>query len=241
MTRAGWVIGIGLAVAAIAGCGGGASAVKPSTSGPGATPGGGEATATEEIDPGPALQETISLEVEEVPLTQVAAQIGRGRGIQIVYDNRVDKKALEIPITLRLRGTSAASALYWVTREAGLDYYVDKSRVVLASPERIGAAQQEKTKRFRAAMERRWRPAMEKELQARKITCDVQDVTLAEVLGLLCDRYGVNTVAPWDMMKTKVSVKVEDRPIGEVLDALAKATESKWTIEEEAAHFVRGN
>ena len=78
---------------------------------------------------------------------------------------------------------------------------------------------------------------MEKELQSRKITCDVQDVTLAEVLDLLRERYGVNTVAPWDLMKKKVSAKVEDRPIGEVLDALAKATGTKWTIEEEAVHF----
>ncbi len=191
------------------------------------------------VDPGLALQEKISLDVEGVPLTLVAAQLSRGRTVQIVYDDHVDKRVLETPITLRLEGVSLESVLYWTTTQAGLSYYYDETRVVLAQAGRIAPGREEQLKRFRMAMERRWRGTVEKELLERRVRLDVEDVAFSELAGEFRERYGINFVMSADLAAEQVTVKVDERPMVEALDVLGKAVGAKWTLEHEVVHFER--
>lgn len=192
-----------------------------------------------EVDPRPALQRRISLDVADIPLTQVAAQLGKGGSFEIVYDDKLDRSLLTKPVTLRLNRVTVDSLLYWVGETVGLTYYVDENRVVLTTVDRQTSARAQDLEKFRAALERRWRPAVEESLKSRKISCDVEDITLAEAAELLRTRYGVNSVASPELMETKVTVKVQERPIAEVLDVLAKSAGAGWVLEHEAVHFER--
>jgi hypothetical protein len=230
MLRDRWIwLGAWLAAAVLAGCSGGApSGPPPSMPAP--------VSAKPEVDPGLMLQQTVSLDVEEVPLTQVATQLGRGKSVEIVYDDRLDRRLLTLPVTLRLKGVTLDSALYWVC-SGQLTYYVDENRVVLTTPDRMTPQRQERLDAFRSALERRWRPALEKDILARKVSCDLKDLTLADVADNLRDRYGVNLVGAPELMQKMVTVKAENQPMRELLDGLAKSIGASWSLEHEAVHF----
>jgi len=243
LRRGGTVAAVAVMMA-LAGCRGGGTATPGGEASGTGTPPPTDATAVVEptnampgTEPAWALQQQISVEVGDVPLTQVAAQLARGKSLGIVYDDKLASGALAQPITLKLTGVSLDSALYWMATSAGLAYYFDEKRVVLTTSEMMPEERKAQLEKFRGAMERRWRGAIEKNLDSQKITCDMEDVLLGEAAGELQEHYGVNIMATRQMMLKKVSAKLEDRPMREVVDALAKSAGANWTLEHEAIHF----
>ena len=246
--RPGMIVAAVAVMIGLAGCqGGGTSTAGGGDSGSNLVPGGGaietagviekRSPTVQAIEPAWALQGKITIDVTDVTLTQVAAQISRGKSIEIVYDDKLHRERLGVPVTLRLTGVTVDSALYWMTEGTGLTYYFDDKRVVLTTAEDMTEERKAQLEKFRGALERRWRGAMEKELASQKVSCDMDELTLGDAAGELQDHYGVNIVASPELMGKKVSAKLEERPVKEVVEALAKSAGASWKLEHEAIHF----
>ena len=189
-------------------------------------------------DPRPTLMvESVSLDVEDVPVTQVVAQLARGRGIEIVHADGLNADLLARPVTVRLERVSPASALHWVLQSAGLTYTFHENWVVVTESARMSADEVDRADRFRANLDRTWRPALERDLLQNKLTVDIENIPAAEVFDLVREHYRLNCIAPPPFLRKTVTLNVEERPLVEVLDVLAEAMNARWTLEYEAVHF----
>ncbi len=190
-------------------------------------------------DPRPALLlKRISLDVEDVPQTEVAAQLARVGSISIVADKDVRPEFFEKQVSVRLKNVLVGSALYWVLEAGGLTYYFHHGQLVMTTPERVGAEQAIYSRQFRAELDRTWRPKLEKRLLRQKLSCDLADVPLPDVLDFLTRHYRVNCIASSGLLRKNVTLDVERLPMVEVLDVMAKTLGARWTLEHEVVHFT---
>ena len=184
------------------------------------------------------MVESVSLDVEEVPVTQGVAQLARGRGIEIVHGDGLSADVLARPVTVRLERVSLASAFHWMLDAAGLTYTFHENRLVVTESGRMSADEVDRASRFRVNLDRTWRPALERDLLQNKLTADLQNVPAVEVFDLLRGHFGLNCIASPTLLAQPITLNVEELPLVEVLDVIAKVMNARWTLEYEAVHFT---
>jgi hypothetical protein len=78
----------------------------------------------------------VDFEFAETPLREAVEFLGRLTGVVFEFDPELDAGQLTMPITLKVRGMSAAPSIHWILRLAELDCYASGGVLVITTAEK---------------------------------------------------------------------------------------------------------
>ena len=179
----------------------------------------------------------INVDLRNVPFQEVLQMLTSQAGVALALDGRIDDETLKKPLSLRLRKGSVYAVLRWVFRKRDLAWVVDSGEILVAPLEFIDSKVIERQKRFIERTEKTWREKAEPKLVATKMSLNVLRVPLANVLDVTAERAGLNVV--WmkdaeDQRPRRVTLKVSETTVREILDKLTAQAKLSWSLESEA-------
>jgi hypothetical protein len=179
----------------------------------------------------------LSVDLKEVPFQEVLEMLASQARAGLALDGHITAETLRRPITLKLNHSSIYAVLHWIFRKRDLAWAVDGIEIVVGPPEFIDADIRNRQLEFVAQTEEKWRELVTPKLNETPMSVDVADVPLGEVLDLVAGRAALSVVWENDAepnRSRRLSLKVDETPIPQILDKLAAGTGLTWSLEAEA-------
>ena len=173
-----------------------------------------------------ALQERISLNFADTPVTDAAAFLRDVTGVTFVVD---DVRADALPVTFRCREMKLALVLKFMLKRAELTHKVEKSGIYIATPERMAeVAKIEKGLSLDTPETR--------EVLAKAIALDFADTRMQDVCNFLGDVTGLNFVLD-TRHDPELTFKAPAIPIRDGLVYIARLTRLRVHAEDNVVVF----
>ncbi len=192
----------------------------------------------------------LSVDLRGVPLQDALEMLASAAGVGLSIDGRIEGETLREPMDLRLDRASVYAVLHWTfrrktgpgpsTTSGALDPFswAVRGRDVLVAPLKfidpeIVDAQNAFAQSTQDAWEAEARPA----LAATRLSLDVSETPLEQVLRIVAERAGVSLVWAEGAEKSRarpVSLNIEGASLADILDKLAASANLHWGLEAEA-------
>ena len=183
------------------------------------------------------LNRNFSIHLKGVPFHDALEMLAAQAGVDLALDGRITAETLRRPLTLKLRKSSVYAVLHWIFRKHNLAWAVDGREIVVASPEFIDAGVRNRQIEFAEETQKKWRRQILPKLEARRMSVDVSSVPLARLLTVIAERAKLNLVWETDAEThrgRRVTLKIADATVREILDKLLTPAGLAWSLEAEA-------
>jgi len=179
----------------------------------------------------------LSVDLQEVPFQEVLEMLASQARAGLGLDGHITAETLRRPITLKLNHSSIYAVLHWLFRKRDLAWAVDGIEIVVGPPEFIDADIRNRQIEFVTRTEETWRDLVRPKLNETRMSVDVADVPLGEVLDLVAGHADLSVV--WENnaepnRSRRVSLKADETAIPQILDKLAAEAGLTWSLEAEA-------
>ncbi|HUU43567.1 MAG TPA: hypothetical protein VMY39_02905 [Planctomycetota bacterium] len=178
-----------------------------------------------------------SIDVIDVPLVDVLEMLTSRAGVGLTVDGRVTAEALRKPLTLELRESSVYAVLHWVFRKRELAWAVDGPQVVVGPVDAMKEEVRREQQAFVARVDAAWRRKAEPVLDEVRLSLDIAGVPLVRAVDLVAERARLNVVWEPDaepLRGAPTTLKVDDTSARDILNAFARQTKTRWSLEAEA-------
>ena len=179
----------------------------------------------------------LSVDLQEVPFQEVIEMLASQARAGLALDGHITAETLRRPITLKLSNSSIYAVFHWLFHKQDLDWAVDGIEIVVGPPQFLDAGIRTRQIEFVTRTEQEWRRSAEPKLNETRMSVDVADVPLGEVVDMVGEHAGLSVVWENDAEATRsrrVSLKADGAAIPQILDKLAASAGLSWSLEAEA-------
>ncbi len=179
----------------------------------------------------------LSIDLKGVPLQDALGMLATTAGVGLAIDGHIEAEKLREPLDLKLERASVYAVLHWVFLKRDLTWVV-RGRDVLVAPLRfIDPDVANRHNEFVTQTEDAWEAEARPRLAATKLSLDVSEMPLENILRIVAERGGVGIVWAADAEKSRrrqVSLNVTDASLKDIIDKLAASADLDWGLEAEA-------
>ena len=178
-----------------------------------------------------------SIHLKGVPFHDALEMLTTQAGVGLALDGRITAETLRRPISLKLKKSSTYAVLHWIFRRHNLAWAVDGREIVVASPELIDAGVRNRQIAFVRQTEKTWKQQVLPKLEATRMSVNVVEVPVERVLKVVTEQAELNLVWEADAegdRHRRVTLRVTDVPVRQILDRLVAPTGLAWSLEAEA-------
>ena len=179
----------------------------------------------------------LSVDLQDVPFQKALEMLASQARAGLVLDGHVTDETLRRPITLKLTHSSIYAVLHWLFHKQDLDWAVAGIEIIVGPPKFLDPDIRNRQIEFVAQTEEKWRQSVQPKLNETRMSVDVADVPLGDVVSLVVEHAGLDVVWENDAepkRSSRVSCKADGATIPEILDKLAVSSGLSWSLETEA-------
>ncbi len=183
------------------------------------------------------VEKKLSIDLKGIPLQDALGMLATTAGVGLAIDGHIEAEKLREPLELKLERASVYAVLHWVFLKRDLTWVVRGHDVLVAPPRFLDPDVANRHNEWVTQTEDAWEASARPKLSATKLSLDVSEVPLENVLRIVAERAGMGLVWANDAEKSRrrqVSLKIADASLADVLDKLAAAAELDWGLEAEA-------